>query len=398
MRIAYFDCFSGISGDMTLGALVDAGVDPGAILDAVASLDLPVEVAFETVRRGELRANYARVVCRPEHAHRRLDQIEAMIERAALSPAQADLAVRIFRRLGEAEATVHGIELNEVHFHEVGAVDSIVDIVAAGVIIAALDATRWTAAPMPLGGGRVRTAHGLLPVPAPATALLLRGLHTIDDGIMGERVTPTGAAVARYLLADAPPGTPAPRRLVATGTGFGTRHLPGIANCLRVLAFDEAAAVAPGGFAHRELGVIEFEVDDQSAEDLTHGLDHIRALEGVHDVIQSVAFGKKGRMATHVQVLVAPPQLDAAIAACFTETTTIGLRHHIVHGAALRRAAAEVDVEGRRLRVKAVERPDGTRTGKTEAADVAAEPGHAARDRLRRVGVAAALAGGTDGA
>ena len=322
--------------------------------------------------------------------HRAWSAIRALVAAAPLESTVIAHATGIFGLLAKAEAAVHGVAEDAVTFHEVGAVDSIVDIVAAGVLITRLGATRWTAAPLPLGGGRVRTAHGLLPVPAPATALLLRGLATIDDGIHGERVTPTGAAIAQYLL-----GSPAvaavPRRLVATGTGFGSRHLPGLANCLRLLAFDEVAAASPDGPTHRELGVIEFEVDDQSAEDLTHGLDHIRNLEGVHDVIQSAAFGKKGRMATHVQVLVAPAQLDAAIAACFLETTTIGLRHHTVHGAALRRQASEVEVDGRRLRVKAVERPDGTRTGKTEATDVASEPGHAARDRLRRSGVAAAL-------
>ncbi|MDX7953209.1 LarC family nickel insertion protein [Lichenihabitans sp. Uapishka_5] len=328
-----------------------------------------------------------------DHAHaphRAWADIRALIASAPIDRRVIDHATGIFALLAKAEATVHGVGEDAVTFHEVGAVDSIVDIVAAGMIIARLDATRWTTAPLPLGGGRVRTAHGLLPVPAPATALLLRGLDTIDDGIGGERVTPTGAAVARYLLGPAA-GSAVPRRLLATGIGFGTRQLPGIANCLRLLAFEEAAPPAPGGFAHRELAVIAFEVDDQSAEDLTHGLDHLRALEGVHDVIQSVAFGKKGRMATHVQVLVAPGRLEAAIAACFSETTTIGLRHHLVQGAALRRKALEVEVEGRRLRVKSVERPDGTRTGKTEAADVAAEPGHAARVRLRQAGVAAAL-------
>ena len=322
--------------------------------------------------------------------HRAWADIRALIAGAPIDRSAIEHANGIFGLLAKAEAAVHGVAEDDVTFHEVGAVDSIVDIVAAGVLIARIGASRWTAAPLPLGGGRVRTAHGLLPMPAPATALLLRGLATMDDGIWGERVTPTGAAVAQYLLGR-DHGPAVPRRLLTVGTGFGTRRLPGIANCLRLLAFEDVPAAAPGGYAHRELGVIEFEVDDQSAEDLSHGLDHLRALDGVHDVIQSVAFGKKGRMATHVQVLVAPAQLEATIAACFLETTTIGLRHHIVHGAALRREATEVEVEGRRLRVKTVERPDGTRTGKTEAADVASEPGHAARAELRHAGALQAL-------
>ena len=190
-------------------------------------------------------------------------------------------------------------------------------------------------------------------MPAPATALLLAGLSTIDDGIAGERVTPTGAAVARHLLAGQNPGKSQPRRLTRTGTGFGTRVIPGISNCLRVLAFEPEAVDRPrpasGEFSHRELAVVTFEVDDQSAEDLTAGLDHIRAMPGIHDVVQSVAFGKKGRMATHVQVLAAPDALDRAIAACFEETTTIGLRYHVVNGAALARTFDEVDIGGRVL-------------------------------------------------
>ncbi|MCW6510879.1 LarC family nickel insertion protein [Lichenifustis flavocetrariae] len=331
----------------------------------------------------------------PHHhhgAHRAWGEIRSQIESAALDRTVTGHAVGIFALLAQAEAEVHGVAEDAVTFHEVGAVDSIIDIVAAALLITRLDATRWTSAPLPLGGGRVRTAHGLLPVPAPATALLLRGLETIDDGIAGERVTPTGAAIARYLLASHAPAVNGARRLRATGTGFGTRVLRGLSNCLRVLAFDEAEAVAGAfDYAHRQLCVITFEVDDQSAEDLTHGLDHLRALDGVHDVLQSVAFGKKGRLATHVQVLVAPERLDDAIAACFTETTTIGLRHNIVQGVALVRRFEEVDVGGRAMHVKAVTRPDGSVTGKTEAGDVAAEPGHVARTALRRAGEAAAL-------
>jgi pyridinium-3,5-bisthiocarboxylic acid mononucleotide nickel chelatase len=324
--------------------------------------------------------------------HRAWTDVRNLLTSGRLDRVVADHAVGIFALLAGAEAEVHGVAADEVTFHEVGAVDSIVDIVAAAALIARLGATRWTAAPLPLGGGRVRTAHGSLPVPAPATALLLRGLATIDDGIGGERVTPTGAAVARYVLGDAASSPTGPRRLVASGTGFGTRTLPGLSNCLRVLAFEPVAGNQPGAYAHRELGVITFEVDDQSAEDLAHGLDHLRAREGVHDVVQSIVFGKKGRMATHIQVLVAPAFLHDTVAACFLETTTIGLRHHVVQGAALPRRSEDVEVEGHALRVKAVMRPDGSRTGKTEAADVASEPGHTARTRLRQAGEAAALA------
>ncbi len=420
----HIDPLGGWSGDMFVAACLDAFPDLWPDVDrAIAALELGPEALCRIVphRDGGLTGHRFLVAAEekaglghthdhassrkhhhePHHGdhdrhgdehgpHRDWADIRALIGGAPVEKNAAAHATGILALLAEAEAEVHGLAIEDVVFHEVGAVDSIVDIVAAGVLIAKLDATRWSAAPIPLGAGRVRTAHGLLTMPAPATALLLRGLVTIDDGIDGERITPTGAAIARYLLGTEQ-GAAKPRKLIATGTGFGTRRLPGIANCLRLLAFEDDATRAPVAYAHRELGVVEFEVDDQSAEDLAHGLEHLRALDGVHDVIQSVAFGKKGRMATHVQLLVAPAHLEAAIAACFVETTTIGLRYHVVQGATLRRSAEEVEVEGRSLRVKAVERPDGTRTGKTEAADVATERGHAARARLRQSGVAAAL-------
>ncbi len=223
---------------------------------------------------------------------------------------------------------MHGVPADAVAFHEVGAIDSIADIVAAAAIIAAIGPARWTIASVPIGGGTIRTAHGIMPVPAPATALLLEGFALHDDGVSGERVTPTGAAILRYLrcdTADAAGGT-----LRRSGYGFGTRRLPGISNCLRALVFDTHEAKAVAG--HRELAVISFEVDDQSGEDLATGLDRVRAAPGVHDVVQMPAFGKKSRLAVHVQVLTRPDTLDDVVRLCFQETTTIGLRTHLVQG------------------------------------------------------------------
>ena len=331
-----------------------------------------------------------------DHHHRAWADIRAQLQASALGPEVKRHAIGIFALLAEAEAEVHGLSTEDVAFHEVGAVDSIVDIVAAAQVIVLVGATSWTASPLPLGSGRIRTAHGMLPVPAPATALLLRGLSTIDDGIPGERVTPTGAAVARYLLAgDSAHAARQPRRLVGSGTGFGTRTLPGISNCLRVLAFDETLAEpahpANGHILHRDLGVINFEVDDQSSEDLTLGLDLIRGMDGIHDITQGIMIGKKGRIATQVQVLVAPEHLNTAITACFEETTTIGLRYQFVRGALLSRSETRVAVGPDLLRVKAVVRPSGERTAKTEAGDVADVHGHANRTSLRKTGEAAAI-------
>jgi pyridinium-3,5-bisthiocarboxylic acid mononucleotide nickel chelatase len=331
-----------------------------------------------------------------EHAHAHLDRggerawsdIRAALTRSGLEPEVKKHAVAIFELLAKAEAKVHGVEAEAVTFHEVGAVDSIVDIVAAAQLIALIRADLWTSAPLPLGSGRIIAAHGVLPAPAPAVALLLQGLPVIDDGVPGERVTPTGAALARYLLgAEARPDGRI-RRLSRSGVGFGARTLPGVSNCLRALAFDEATAEThakvAGAISRRQLAVIAFEVDDQCPEDLAAGLDHIRALRGVFDVTQSSVVGKKGRMAAHVQVLVAPPELENAIAACFEETTTIGLRYQLTEGAVLRRRLEIVEVGGEKLQVKIVDRPGGLRSGKAEAADAASHRGHIARARLRR--------------
>ena len=335
-----------------------------------------------------------------EHSHNPLQSwagIRALIEQAPLDPAVRDGALAIFGHLARAEARVHGIEVADVTFHEVGAWDSIADIVAAAHLASVLSPATWTVGPLPLGSGRVSTAHGWLPIPAPATALLLQGFATLDDGVGGERVTPTGAAILRHLCGDNLRSHD-PRRLHRTGIGFGTRTLPGIPNCVRLLAFVQMPVVqtplvkTPVVQGHRELGIIEFEVDDQSAEELAMGLDRLRTHPEIFDVVQMPVFGKKGRMMTHVRALVRADALDEAISACFRETTTIGLRHHCVSGAALSRRSDTVEVGGRTVRVKSVDRPGG-RTAKAESDDVLGQDGHAARAALRREAEQAVLAG-----
>lgn len=321
------------------------------------------------------------------HGHRPWSDIRAALKDADLAPAVRDHAIGIFGHLAAAEARVHGIPVEQVAFHEVGAWDSIADIVAASHLIATVDAKAWSVGPLPLGAGRVKTQHGLLPVPAPATALLLEGFAMVDDGIPGERVTPTGAAILRHLCGDAPARATGPRTLRRSGIGFGMRRLPGLSNCVRVLVFETPRAAASD---HRELAVIEFEVDDQSGEDLAMGLDRLRQHGDIFDVVQMPVFGKKGRMMIHVRALARADAIDAAIAACFRETTTIGLRHRIVSGAALPRRLSTVEVDGRPVRVKVVDRPGG-RTAKAEADDALAHETHGERASLRRAAERLAL-------
>lgn len=387
MRHLHLDPVGGVAGDMFVAALLDAAPEHEAACRHAA--EAVSRASCRLLRHRDHALSGTRFVVAAgghghSHAHTAWRDIHARLLAAPLDEMVRRHALGIFTLLADAEARVHGIAPEAVTFHEVGSADSIADIVAAAVLIAAqADAdgpASWSCAPLPLGGGRVVTAHGMLPVPAPATALLLEGFAVTDDGIGGERVTPTGAAILRHLDAKAPAPAGA-RRLRATGIGFGTRQLPGLSNVLRVLVMDhEPATSAPG---HRELAVIGFEVDDQTAEDLAAGLERIRAIPGVYDVLQMPAFGKKGRMAAHVQVLAAPAALEAAVEACFRETSTIGLRTQIVASRTLARTTAEVSVEGRNVRVKRAARPGGA-TGKAECDDLSAVPGHAARMRLRR--------------
>jgi pyridinium-3,5-bisthiocarboxylic acid mononucleotide nickel chelatase len=327
--------------------------------------------------------------------HKAWADIRAELDRSGLDHDVKKHAIGIFDLLAEAEAKVHGVEVDTVTFHEVGAVDSIVDIVAAAQLISLIRADRFTSAPLPIGSGRINSAHGVLPIPAPAAALLLQGLPVIDDGVPGERVTPTGAALAAYLIDRSARSDARVLRMSRSGVGFGGRTLPGLSNCLRVLAFDEAPlarSTAAGSYDRRQLAVITFEVDDQSPEDLAAGLDHIRAQHGVFDVTQAFVIGKKGRMAAHIQILASPRELDNVIVTCFEETTTIGLRHQLTEGAILRRRLETIEMDGGdNLQVKIVERPGGMQSGKAEAADVASHRGQLKRARLREGAVSRAL-------
>jgi len=376
----HLDPAGGIAGDMFVAALLDAFPEHAEGAMRAACVLAPVQCRVVAHNDATLAGSRFVVDERGQyrgHHHVHWSQIRASIEGCALPEAVRAHAIGIFTHLADAEARVHGIAPDDVAFHEVGAADSIADIIAAAWLIDALGAASWSVASLPLGSGMVRTAHGLLPVPAPATILLLENFATHDDGIAGERVTPTGAAILRYLQ----PGPRAAGRIARQGMGFGTRTLPGMSNVLRAIAFDTAAPAASQG--HRDLLVVSFEIDDQSGEDLATGVAHLRALSGVHDVLLLQAFGKKNRLATQVQVLAAPEQTEAVVAACFAQTTTIGLRTQIVAARALPRRIAEATVDGAHVRVKIVERPGGT-TGKAEADDVAQGATHAQRISLRR--------------
>jgi uncharacterized protein (TIGR00299 family) protein len=309
------------------------------------------------------------------------------IESSALAGTSGEHALAILALLAEAEAKVHGVAIDDVHFHELADWDSLLDVVAAGGIAGRLEGAKWTASTLPLGGGAVRTAHGYLPVPAPATAALMIGYPWRVDGIGGERLTPTGAAILRHLVpAERCGGAREAGRLLAVGTGAGTRTLPGMPNIARALVFDTADAATTESVA-----IVEFDVDDMTGEEIAFAADRLRAAAPVIDVSVGARSGKKGRPLADFRLIVAATDVDAAVTACFTETSTLGLRVREERRRVLARSEAKVAVPGGDVQVKIAQRPHGARTAKTAHDDAAHERGLAARRRVRAAGERRAL-------
>jgi pyridinium-3,5-bisthiocarboxylic acid mononucleotide nickel chelatase len=323
IRSAYFDCFSGISGDMVLGALVDAGADVRAIEAELRKLGLEGWIiSAEKVQRRGIFATHVKVETTEGHHHRGLSIILKRIENANLAPRAAERATKIFTRLAEAEAHVHQVPIEKVHFHEVGAVDSIVDIVGAAVGFEMLGVDEFACSAMDVGGGQVKTAHGLLPVPAPATAELLRGVPAYSSGIQRELVTPTGAAIATTLsasYAEMPAMT-----LRAIGYGAASADNAEKANVLRLLIGENAVTEAGESWG-APVTVIETNVDDMSPQ--IYGYFAEKALAaGALDVFSTPAQMKKNRPGLLITILCEPGNTARLIDLVFRETTTIGVR------------------------------------------------------------------------
>jgi pyridinium-3,5-bisthiocarboxylic acid mononucleotide nickel chelatase len=320
MRIAYLDCPSGISGDMTVGALVDAGVPLDRLNEAVSSLGLPgVKLVAREVKKLGFRACQITVEHEPEHKHRHLHHIEAMIEGSRLTSGQKETAMRIFRRLGEAEAKVHGMAIEKVHFHEVGAVDSIADIVAAAVGWDLLGAERLIVSPVPTGTGRITIEHGECSIPAPATAELLRGIPLAASDDEAELTTPTGAAIVASL---ANGFGPLPTMTIERiGYGAGQRDRPRQANILRLLVGQAADSPAPSDV----VWVLETNLDDVSGEVIGHCIAQLWAADAL-DVYTTAIQMKKNRPGVKISVLCRFERIAALEAIVFRETGTLGIR------------------------------------------------------------------------
>jgi uncharacterized protein (TIGR00299 family) protein len=340
----YLDAFSGISGDMLVGALADAGANHETIVDAITSLETGAVVSFERVKRCGIGATKYHVQVPETHAHRHLSHIVKMIEQASLSDRARHDAIAVFRKLGEAEAQVHQIPIEKVHFHEVGAADSIADIVGTAVALDLLQIDTIVCSPLNVGSGTVKTEHGILPVPAPATALLLVNAPVYSRGPQFELTTPTGAAVAATLAKSF--GVLPSMKIARTGYGAGGHDFTEHANVLRVIlgesnSADEALAVA----------VIEANIDDLNPQVLAYATE--RLLEaGALDVTLQPLSMKKGRPGSLLRVVAKPEHREALAQLIFAETSTLGLRMYAAERRVQSRTWAEVETRYGKVRIK----------------------------------------------
>jgi uncharacterized protein (TIGR00299 family) protein len=368
MRIAILDPFSGISGDMTLGALLDVGLDPAWLIDLPRRLGLDgVGVEIREVLRGEIVCRKVDFTIPPQPHGRHIAEIRALVAAAGLPERVRARADEAFTLIAEQEGTIHGMPADEVHLHEVGAVDAILDVVGAIWGFDVLGIERVHCGPIQLGDGFVRAAHGMLPVPAPATLRILEGtlVRPGPDGA-GELVTPTGAALVRVLSSGPPPREFVPRR---SGYGAGTKDFRDRANALRLILADVTDLDA--GAERERVVQLVADVDDMSPEYLAGAAETLRAA-GALDVVLVPVQMKKGRAGTRIEVLSANADADRIEAAMLTATTTIGVRRWAVERRVLPREERAVEVLGHRVRVKLVTTPDGRRRAKPEYDDVRA--------------------------
>jgi hypothetical protein len=392
----HLDPTGGIAGDMFAAALLDldpslgaglvsllqsAGLKPDVTVDLVEHKDAtfrgrrfvvvdPRERTPDGRRRPLPGAFVLRAGAHAGHEHVAHKHIAAAVRDSALSTTAKQRALDIFHRLAVAEAGVHGMSVDDVEFHEVGAQDSIADIVTAAVLLDRLDERHgpltFSVASLPLGSGRVQTAHGELPVPAPATLALLQGHVVHDDGRSGERVTPTGAAIVAHLV---PPGARRPAGVVSgSGVGFGTKTFSGLSNILRATlttSTTDASTATDEPWQRGQIAELACELDDMTGEELAVAAEALRATAGVVDVCLLAVQMKKGRPATSLRVLCKSDRVDEVARACFSATTTLGLRVGVVERLELPRTLVERDG----VRVKRAVRP-GEITVKADVDDV----------------------------
>jgi len=350
MKICYFDAFSGISGDMTVGALVDAGANWDALETALTSLDLGAKFRVEKTKRKGLAASKFSVEFSEQKKHRHLPHIEKIVVAGQLSTRAQENALAVFRKLGEAEAKSHDVPLEKVHFHEVGAVDSICDIVGACVALDLLGVNEVRSSRVNVGSGTVNTEHGVLPVPAPATTELLKGRPVYSAGPEAELTTPTGAALLAALAVDF--GSLPPLRILAQGFGAGDKDFPSQANVLRVIIGERTRASEA-----TTVSVIEANIDDSTPQVLGYAMERLFK-SGALDVTLTPIFMKKNRPGTLISIIARPEATEQLASVLLAETTTLGLRTYQAERRVAERSVAEIETSYGTIRIK--HSPTGT--------------------------------------
>jgi uncharacterized protein (TIGR00299 family) protein len=369
VTIAILDPFSGISGDMTLGALIDLGLDAAWLTALPATMGLEgIGVRIQDVRRGDIACKKVDFDIPPQPHGRHVREIRRLVAASGAPERVRERADAAFGAIATAEGAIHGVDPEKVHLHEVGAVDAILDVVGAIWGLDLLGVDTVYCGPIALGDGTVRAAHGLLPVPAPATLKLLEG-HAVRPGPegAGELVTPTGAALVRVLSSGPPPAEYVPRR---SGFGAGTKDFQGRANALRMILADDVRARA-GSPEIDQLVMLATDIDDMSGEYLAALADSLRA-QGALDVVVLATTMKKGRPGVRVEVLVRPAEASTLEALLLTGSTSIGVRRTPVERRALARRTTSVEVLGQTISVKVVTLPGGGTRAKPELEDVLA--------------------------
>jgi uncharacterized protein (TIGR00299 family) protein len=339
MKTLYFDCFAGASGDMILGAMVGAGVDPMQLKDQIALLGVHgYEIDFEIVDRSGVSAIHAGVKTRHEQAHRHLSDILKIIYDSRLSDSVKHRAAEIFSRLGEAESKVHNVPIEKIHFHEVGALDSIIDVVGVAICFELLGIERFVSSALHVGSGIVEMDHGRFPVPPPAVAELLKDVPFYSTDITGELLTPTGAAIIKTVC-DA--YGPLPRmKLTSTGYGAGSRDYEKFPNVLRVMIGETESNAS----AEQRLLVLETNIDDMSPQLFGHVMERAFDL-GALDCYATAVQMKKNRPGILLTLLCRPDERETFMQLLFTETTTLGIRSYEVDRHTLERETVKVETQ-----------------------------------------------------
>jgi pyridinium-3,5-bisthiocarboxylic acid mononucleotide nickel chelatase len=361
-RILIFDPFAGISGDMLVGALLDLGLPAEWLREFVASLGLPGTVEVERVDRSGIACTKVRFDVPEQHAHRHLPDVLAIVDGSGAAEEVRAGAAAVFGRLAEAEAAVHGVDVERVHFHEVGALDSILDVMCSVAGVHELGFEGCFTRPVAVGSGHVEMAHGTFPLPAPATARLLEGMAVRETGHAEECTTPTGAALLATLTGGAAP----PREVVygRSGFGAGTRNPRGRPNCLRLIAAERVSAPEVAY-------IIQADIDDMAPEYVAAVRDAL-AEAGAVDVTLSRIDMKKGRPGVRLEILAPAASLGAVVDLVFSGTRTIGIRYWEVERLVLGREDETIEWRGQRIRRKRVRLPDGSTRAKPEFDDVVA--------------------------